>query len=56
MEIELENKLYRDITQIIRDNKDEFLWEPCECGCPGKSTARSKAAVSIIKILKALDD
>lgn len=44
------------IVDIIRNNKDEFLWEPCDCGCPGKSTARSKAAVDIIRLLKVLEE
>ena len=53
---ELELHISRHIVRIIKDNKDEFLWEPCDCGCPSKSTARSKTAVEIIKLLKALDD
>ena len=44
------------VVNIIKDNKDEFLWEPCDCGCPSKSTARSKAAVELIRLLKALED
>ena len=53
--LQYELKITRAIIDVIRDNKDEFLWEPCDCGCPSKSTARSKAAVEIIKLLKALE-
>jgi len=52
---ERELAICRHIIKIIIDNKDEFLWEPCDCGCPSKSTARSKAAVGIIRLLKALE-
>jgi len=62
-DLELENiklkqelKIHKAIVEIVQDNKDEFLWEPCDCGCPSKSTARSKAAVEIIRLLWALEE
>ena len=51
-----ELRIYKAIVEVLQNNKDEFLWEPCDCGCPSKSTARSKAAVDIIRLLKALEE
>ena len=31
------------------------LWEPCDCGCPGKAKPRSRVAVEIIRLLPALE-
>lgn len=33
--------------------QQEALWEPCDCGCPGKARPRSKEAVAAIRALHA---
>jgi len=43
------------VIETIKNNSQELLWEYCDCGCPSKSTAKSKEAIEVIKVLKFYD-
>ena len=44
-----------ELERLVRENESELLWEYCDCGCPSASNLKSKGAVDIYRILKALD-
>ena len=49
-----ELQMLRAVEAILNEREDEMLWEPCDCGCPSKSSPRTRGAVLIIPILRHL--
>lgn len=46
----------KEIVRILKEYEDELLYEPCQCGCPEHRQPKNRAALAIIRLLKAMPE